>query len=259
MTQEQFDTVRFMALLEHFDNSNAGESGNAIRRALTQCSDADLSFVDALRLTFLADDDVRDEIRSELEQKYQNKMDAAAEAINTQEEMIRNHESENEQLREQLRQANKPAPRASIDWTPFRIPSIAWTWPTILTIALGLEIAWTWAFDASSFLMLVRYSLFIAWGVVCWRMEGVRVFIFKLAVWLAVWFIVLLSVNAVFHVGMYYHTADALLPWIFDSPFPGFLHGQILMPVFALLVLAGAVVLNVSPVAVWLTNEERRA
>lgn len=81
-----FDTERFVSFLEHFSNSNGNEAGNAIRKALKQCADADLNFVDALKQTFGggADTDgeldrLRDEIRD-----YADNLEEAAKVIAAQ-------------------------------------------------------------------------------------------------------------------------------------------------------------------------------
>src|ERR1039458_9609050 len=145
--EKVFDAEKFRKQIKHFDNPNAGESGNAIRLALKISADAGKHFYEAVELAYGGADSERvKELEAEAETlaaKVLEFQDANSELQNEIDRLIAERENAGED------ETPKPAPTHTNWAAMFRgwLPSLAWSWPNALTLALGFLIAlsWIWA------------------------------------------------------------------------------------------------------------------
>jgi hypothetical protein len=270
--ETDFDVEKFRKTVAMFDSSNAGESGNAIRAALRQCEKADIYFAAALEMAYGGGNAGVDRARiAELESQ--------AEALAAK---VLEFQTANDELRNEIDRLNaereyptepppfRDPPRRNVEnekpaRSAFKWPSLAWSWPNALTLALGFVIALSWIWvefsdNYSSMLLLyaARWVLFLAWGIVAFHMEGVRVLLVKAALWVMGWCVVALVVVNALTPGLSEHAKRWLfVPWLWVTPVNHFDRHKFLALLVALLLLAGIVAANLSTFSGWLVQREK--
>jgi hypothetical protein len=279
-TKVDFDFERFKQLVAHFDNGNQGERSNAFRAVMKMCEKDGRHFCDIAKDAYgNADTGELEEARSQiadLEAQIRSYADASQEFERRAEE-ISNENAELRYENEQLRNAEQSNPgedvkagEEGISWIAlFRrwLPSLSWSWPSALTLALGAVIAasWIWGqFSMGTFPVLLLYSarwvLFVAGAVVVYRMEGARVVLIKAALWVAGWYAVVLIITNLWPWGFSASATRGLfVPWLWVTPVMRFSGHEIQSLAIALIVLAGIVAANLSPFSAWLGGREKES
>jgi hypothetical protein len=227
-----FNYALFRKRVMLFDSDSDGERNLAFTQALRQCAERSppLKFHEAAAHAFGSDDaelaaahDRVSELESEIARLEQD-AERLANGLTEQREINAVLQDRAARLQAELRNRHDVPNKddadtrfveqwkrngAALKWLLRKLwPPVNWTWPNILTLALGADIAITWFWlnmlgpdsDAPLPLLLLvafRIALFVAWGVAIFRRDGRDMLLVKSAVWMLGWWLVVLLATCV--------------------------------------------------------------
>jgi len=179
--EKVLNTEKFRKAVALFDSSNAGESGNAIRAALRQCEAADISFIDALQMTFGEENGELTAARERI-----TKLEAEAESLA---QKVLEFQDANSELQNEIDRLNAEQVNAVEDATPERGGS-SWFSPwevtgrRLLLMGAGLlvlnllMVSLNWHSDFGGLVAMVVMAIDAAFGVWLVAVGGIRLFYF---------------------------------------------------------------------------------